>query len=465
MKNFLSFLVCFLIGSLFWFIETPPGLQPKSLHLLGIFIFTILGIIAKPLPMGAMSILGIALVLVTDTLPFEQAFSGFANPTVWLIVCAFFISRGFIKTGLGERVAYYLMGKMGKTSLGMGYGMALTDLILAPAIPSVTARTGGIVFPIVSSLSRGFESHPHDHPRKLGAYLMQTAFQGSLISSAMFLTSMSGNPLVADLALHVGIKITWGGWALAAIVPGLISLALMPYLLFKLYPPEIKYTPDAPTLAKKKLASLGKITMSEWLMLFTFILLIALWVAGPMIGVSAVTAAFIGLIFILLLQVLSWSDILAEKSAWDTLIWFAALMMMATYLNKMGLTQYFSDFVAQHMTGMPAPLAFFVLSLLYFYSHYFFASNVAHIGSMYPAFLLLMISFGVSPMIAALSLGFFSSLFGGLTQYGSGPAPIIFGAGYVKLVTWWKLGFIFSVVNIIIWLGIGSMWWKFLGIF
>jgi DASS family divalent anion:Na+ symporter len=465
MKNFFTFLFCFVIGSLFWLIEPPVGLQPQSLHLLGIFIFTILGIILKPLPMGAMSILGIALVLITNTLPFEQAFSGFANQTVWLIVCAFFISRGFIKTGLGERVAYYLMGKMGKTSLGMGYGMAITDLILAPAIPSVTARTGGIIFPIVTALSRGFDSHPHDHPRKLGAYLMQVAFQGSLISSAMFLTSMSGNPLAADLAANVGIKITWGGWAIAAIVPGMISLLVMPYVLFKLYPPEIQHTPDAPAIAKKKLASLGKITTPEWLMLFTFILLIVLWVAGPMIGVSAVTAAFVGLIFILLLQVLSWSDILAEKSAWDTLIWFAALMMMATYLNKMGLTQYFSDFVVHHMHGMPSTLAFISLTLIYFYSHYFFASNVAHIGSMYPAFLLLMISFGTPPMLAALSLGFFSSLFGGLTQYGSGPAPIIFGAGYVKLLTWWKLGFIFSVINIMIWLGIGSIWWKFLGLF
>ena len=465
MKNLLTLLFCFVIGASFWFIEPPAGLKPQSIHLLGIFVFTILGIIKKPLPMGAIAILSIAFVLITNTLPFEQAFSGFANPTVWLIVCAFFISRGFIKTGLGERVAYYLMGKMGKTSLGMGYGMALTDLILAPAIPSVTARTGGIIFPIVSSLARGFDSLPHDHPRKLGAYLMQVVFQGSLITSAMFLTAMSGNPLVADLAAHVGVKITWGGWALAASLPGLLSLGLMPYLLFKLYPPEVKYTPDAPALAKKKLAALGKMTKPEWLMLSTFVLLVVLWIAGPLIAVDAVTTAFIGLIFILLLQVLSWSDILSEKSAWDTLIWFASLVMMATYLNKLGLTQYFSDWVVHSMTGFQPLVAYLILSLIYFYSHYFFASSVAHIGSMYPAFLLLMISFGTPPMIAALSLGFFSNLFGGLTQYSSGPAPIIFGSGYVKLLTWWKLGFIFSVVNIMIWLGIGSIWWKFLGLF
>ena len=84
---------------------------------------------------------------------------------------------------------------------------------------------------------------------------------------------------------------------------------------------------------------------------------------------------------------------------------------------------------------------------------------------MYAMFLSVAIGLGTPPALAALVLGFFSSLFSGLTQYSCGPAAILFGAGYVKIGIWWKVGFIMSVINVIIWLGIGSIWWKILGIF
>jgi len=237
----------------------------------------------------------------------------------------------------------------------------------------------------------------------------------------MFLTSMAGNPLIADIASTVGVSITWGKWALAASIPGLLSLATIPFFLYKFYPPEIKETPDAKKYAEKKLKEKGPISPNEWIMIGSFVFLITLWVFGHYISMKAVTAALIGLGILLLSSVLTWEDVTKEKGAWNTLMWFAILIMMAGALNKLGLTQWFSSWVQVHVQNLNWLLAFGILALVYFYSHYFFASNVAHIGSMYSAFLILSIALGVAPMVAALALGFISNLFGGLTHYACGP--------------------------------------------
>ena len=459
----ISLLFCIIAGVLIWLIPPPEGISPKAIQLLAIFVFTILGIITRPYPMGMMALIGLMLVCSTKTLSFADTFSGFVAPVVWLIVCAFFIARGFIKTRLGERIAYMLMSILGKNTLTMGYGVALTDLILAPIIPSSTARIGGVIYPVITSLAKSFESHPHDGPRKLGAYIIQVAFQCSLITSAMFLTAMAGNPLVANIAKEVGIDINWGSWALATSIPGIVSLIVIPYILYKIYPPEIKHTPHATDLAKEKLKELGSIKAKEWIMIFAFVVLITLWILGPTIDMSATITALIGLSFLLFTTVLTWDDLLKERSAWDTLIWFASLVMMASFLNKLQLTTWFSNWIVLRVSGFEWYYAFAILVLVYFYSHYFFANNVSHIGAMYPSFLLISVAVGTPPILAALSLGFFSSLFGGLTHYGCGPAPILYSSGYVKIREWWRLGFVFSVINIVIWIGIGAFWWRLLG--
>ncbi len=465
MKKIYTLGICAAIGLLAWFIPPPKGIEERAIHLFAIFLFTILGIITKPLPMGTISVFGLTLTILTKTLDFAEAFSGFSNVVVWLVVCAFFIARGIIKTGLGQRIAYHLMALLGKSSLGMAYGMVATDLILAPAIPSVTARVGGIIYPVVRSLAQTFGSEPHKGAKRLGAFLLQSTFQGSLISSAMFLTSMAGNPLVGDLASDVGVTILWKDWISAASVPGLIALVLIPLFLYKVYPPTIKSTPDAKDFALKKLKEMGSITSSEWIMLVSFVVLIGLWIFGPQFSLKATTAALIGLSLLLFTQVLTWEDVLQEKGAWNTLVWFSVLVMLATYLNKLGLTKWFSEWVVHHVHGLNWLMAFGVLLLVYFYSHYFFASNIAHISSMYPPFLILSVAVGAPPMLAALILGFFSSLFGGLTHYGCGPAPIYFGSGYIKLQEWWKLGLYTSVGNLAIWLLIGALWWKVIGLY
>jgi divalent anion:Na+ symporter, DASS family len=466
LKRLIVLLSVVLLAVVLWLIPPPSGVQPRAWHLLAIFVATIVGIITKPFPMGAIALFGIAATALSGTLTISQALSGFGNSTIWLIVVAFFISRGFIKTGLGSRIAYLFMAALGKKTLGLSYGLIATDLVLSPAIPSNTARAGGIVFPLVKASAKAYGSEPDDGTaRKIGAFLMQAAFQGNVVTSAMFLTAMAANPLAAKLAAGMHIDVSWGEWALAASVPGLASLVFIPFLLYWIYPPEIKATPGASQLAREKLAEMGKMHRDEWVMLAVFFLLLLLWIFGDQLAkIDSATTALVGLSVLLIANVLTWKDILREEGAWDTLVWFAALVMMASFLNELGLIPWFTKSAQGMVGGVNWGVAFLVLCLLYFYSHYLFASQTAHVSSMYAAFLSVSVAVGTPPLLAALVLGFLSNLFSSLTHYGSGPAPVIFGAGYVELGTWWKLGALTGVVNLLIWLVVGGLWWKIIGI-
>ncbi|UCE65820.1 MAG: anion permease [Candidatus Zixiibacteriota bacterium] len=455
--------VAVIIAVIILIIPTPQGVTVEAWQLFAIFIATVVGIILEPLPMGAVALCGITAVTLTRTLTLRETLSGFSHPVIWLVVIAFFISRGFIKTGLGSRIAYFFMKLLGRRTIGLGYSLIATDLVIAPAIPSITARAGAVIYPIVRSVAEAFDSRPGDGTEhKIGAFLILNSFYGNLVTSAMFLTAMAANPLSVQMAADQGIEITWILWASAAAVPGIASLLIVPLVLYKLFPPTIKETPRAAETARNRLAEMGPLKRDEWIMLGTFALLLFLWIFGQQFKVHSAVAALVGLTILLLTRVLTWKDILAEKGAWDTFIWLSTLVMMATYLNNLGLVGWFSGAVGGlfHNTGwLPAFLA---LSLVYFYSHYFFAGNTAHISSMYAAFLAVALAVGTPPLLAALVLAFFSNLFSSMTHYGTGPAPVLFGAGYVRLADWWKLGAAISAVNIIIWLGIGGLWWKLL---
>lgn len=462
---FVKLAVAAALGVAIWFIPAPQGVTAQAWHMFAIFVATIVAIVLEPLPMGAVAIFGIAASTLTGTLPIGDALSGFGHHVIWLVVAAFFIARGFIKTGLGVRIAYMFIRLLGRRTLGLGYSMVATDFVLAPAIPSNTARAGAVVFPIVRSVAEAFRSRPADGTnRRVGAFLILTAFQGNLITSAMFLTAMAANPMAAQFAADQGIEITWAGWVTAALVPGLISLLVVPAVLYKLYPPQIKVTPGAAVMAKNKLAEMGPMKRSECIMAGTFVLLLLLWIFAKQLHVHATVTALVGLSVLLITGVLTWEDILNEKGAWNTFIWLSTLVMMASALNELGLIPWFSQTVSGLFTNVGWIPAFLALSLIYFYSHYFFASNTAHVSSMYAAFLGVAVAVGAPPVLAALVLGFFSNLFSSMTHYSTGPAPVLFGAGYVKLADWWRLGAIVSIVNIVIWLGLGGLWWKILGL-
>lgn len=474
--------IAVLVTLIIWFvIPIPQGVEPNAWHLLALFVGTIIAIIGKVLPIGAISIIAITLVALTGVTAdtpkdaMKDALSSFSSPLIWLIAVAVIISRGLVKTGLGARIAYSVIGFFGKKTLGIGYSLAIAETLLAPITPSNTARGGAIIYPITRSIAQSFGSKPDDGTtKKMGKYLSLVNYQSNPITSAMFITATAPNPLVVELvakATDNNIHLSWTTWALAMLLPGLACILLMPLVIYIIAKPEITKTPNVKEFTSQKLAELGKVSRDEKIMLGVFGGMLLLWanipamLFGDVWAVNATAVAFLGLSVVILTGVLTWDDILKEKSAWDTLVWFGVLIMMATYLNKLGLIAWFSGQIETVIGGMGVGWvgAVVILTLVYLYAHYFFASTTAHITAMFGAFYGVGLALGAPPMLYALILAASSSLMMSLTHYATGTAPVIFGAGYVSLGQWWKVGAVMSVVNLVVWIGIGLIWWKVLG--
>lgn len=405
----------------------------------------------------------------------NDALSGFSNSLIWLIVVSIIIARGVIKTGLGERLAYYFISIFGKRTLGIAYSIVASETILAPVTPSNTARAGAIINPIVQAISRSFKSSPEDNTQsKIGTYLSLVNYQANPISSAMFITATAPNPLVVDLvaqATNMEISLTWTQWALGMFLPGICAMFIMPLVIYFLSPPTIRQTPNASKFAKERLAELGAMKRAEKIMLGVFLLLLALWAGalGLFFGISlnATTVALLGLSLVLVSGVLSFDDVLKEKTAWNTLVWFSALVMMATMLGKLGVTQ----FLAEALGGLASSMGLgeisvmIFLSLAFLYAHYFFASTTAHISAMFFVFYSAGLALGAPPLLYAFIMITSSNIMMALTHYATGTAPVIFGTNYVTLKRWWGVGFVISVVDMLVMISVGLVWWKFLGFY
>ena len=444
-------------------IPVPAGITPQSWRLLAIFAATITGSIVRPIPGAAMVLLGVTALPLFRVMTINEALTGYADPVVWLVLAAFFISRGMIKTGLGRRIAFLFIKAIGKHSLGLAYALGSTEAVLATVIPSTGARSGGIIFPIAKSLAEAYESRPGSTARRLGGFLMTSVYQCNVIVCAMFLTGQASNPIIARFAKEAtGIDITYARWAIGAIVPGLLSLLLVPWVLYRIFPPEVKHTPAASELASTELKVMGPMKWSEWMMLLVFFLVASLWMTTKIHGIDYAVVALLGIGVLLVSGVLDWEDLVSERAAWGVFIWYGGLIRMAEALGQTGITKRFAEASASLTTGWKWWLALASLLLIYFYAHYVLASITAHVTAMFTPFLIVILAAGATPYLAVLSLAYFSNLAAALTHYGTTPAPIYFGAGYTTQRTWWTVGLITSLITISVWSLVGFSWWKVL---
>ena len=464
MSSSWRWIVPIALAAVIWLLPRG-GFDARSWGLLCLFAATVCALVTRPIAAGALMITTIAVGAMLRLFTIQDGLSGYGNVTVWLILAAFLFARGLVVTRLGERIAYGIVKRVGASALGLGYSIVLADLVMAPMTASNTARAGGILFPITLNVARVFGSEPGPTAARIGSFLMLALYHGDLVVSAMFLTACAPNPLVAEI-VHKGstARLTWMTWAVGASVPGLVALAAIPYLVYRLAPPIDLDTGAARTLASDRLASMGPLSARERRMLVVFGVVLVLWIAGDWLAISPTTAALLGVALLLLVGVLDWRDIVEERSGWDVFIWFGGLMMLAAQLEKAGFPRAFAQVMASAVHGWPWWWALVAMLVVYLYAHYAFASLVAHVTAMFPAFFATALALGAPPLVAAVAFGVFSNVNAALTHYGTGPAPIIFGAGYVSQPAWWRIGFMLSLAHLAIWLPIGFVWWRVLGL-
>lgn len=396
----------------------------------------------------------------------KGALTAFSNSSAWLIAMAFMLSRGFIKTGLGRRIALLFVRSFGHRSLGLAYSIMGIDLVTSPAIQSNTARAGGVVYPIVKSLAETYGSDPKKGTRKkIGSFLVFSEFHSNLITSATFMTAMAPNLVIVALAKTLHINITWLGWFVAGVVPSIICLLATPYIIYKMYPPEVKETPNAKEWANEELDKMGKMKLSEKLMGLIFILTLVLWMLTSFIpAIDATFVAFLAISLLLITGVLDTKDLLHETGAWNVLIWLSVLVYMADELSKLGFIKWFSGSIGSALHGISWVWVLAVLIIVYFYAHYFFASATAHVTAMYAAFVSVAVAAGAPAMLTAMLLAFTSTFMSSTTHYANGPASVLSSSGYVTQSEWWKMNFIMGIFYLLVYGIIGTLWMKVIGL-
>jgi L-tartrate/succinate antiporter len=456
-------------------LPAPAGLAQHAWYYFAIFAGVIVGLMLEPIPGAAIGLIAVTLVTMLSEWVFygpaelakpgfkpanaalAWALSGFANGTVWLIFGAFMFALGYEKTGLGRRIALQLVRSMGRRTLTLGYAVMAADTLLAPFTPSNTARSGGTIFPVIRNLPLLYDSRPNEpSARRIGSYLMWTAIATTCVTSSMFLTALAPNLLAAELVRKtVQVDLSWMQWFLAFAPVGIVLLLLVPWLAYILYPPEVKEGSEVPAWAAQELHKMGPLTRREILLAILVLLALSLWIFADDF-LNATTAALVVISLMLLTKVVTWDDMLSNKQAWNTLAWFATLVALADGLSKTGFVKWFASVMAGHMSGYSPTVAAIVLTLIFFFTHYMFASVTAHTTAMLPVMLTVGSTIPGMPMEAfALMLVLTLGIMGILTPYGTGPSPVYFGSGYLPAADYWRLGAIFGVIYIALFLVIG----------
>lgn len=449
-----------------WVVPAPEGLQAAAWHMFAIFVATIVGILTSPVPSGAVMWIAVAFSVLSGTLPLKAALSGFASGTVWMIFCAYVLSLGFVQSGLGRRIAYKMLSLFGGSTLGIAYSLSLADLIMAPAMPSVTARSGGIVLPIAKSINAVMGSEPGPSGKRIGDYLIMTCFQITPITGAFFLTGMAANPLCATLTKDgLGVELSWGGWFWAALVPAGLCFALLPIVTRIILKPELNKTPEAKVMGAEELRRMGPMSRQERLVATGFVLALVGWGTSLLTGIDA-TAVGLGLIaFLFATRAVAWGDVLKDKAAWDTVVWFGAIISLAGALTSLGFIAWMSTLFAGLLSGFSAMTAFVLLGFAYIYLHYVFATASGHVAAMYVPFGAVAIGAGAPPMMVAICFAIFSNFMWGITEYAGGPGPIYYGQGYFERPRFYKVNFVIVTFNVLVVFASGMLWWKAIGLY
>ncbi|MCK5895071.1 MAG: DASS family sodium-coupled anion symporter [Endozoicomonadaceae bacterium] len=444
-----------LLAAMIAILPTPEGLDTNAQYFVAVFIGVIIALILEPIPAALIGLIGVSFSatfgLVTDN-PKESiswALSGFSNSVIWLIFTAFMFALGYKKSGLGKRISLLLVKSLGKTSLGLGYAVALADGILSPFMPSNTARSAGTIFPIAINIPQMFNSTPENEPKKIGAYISWVAIATTCVTSSMFLTALAPNLLAVSLVEeNAKIVISWGEWFTTLALVMVPLFLAVPFITYIVYPPEQKNFPEAPVWAASELNKIGSISKKEITMLGLATLALFMWIFGNQIGVNSTTAALTILCLLILTDVITWDDVISNKAALNILIWFATLVAMAGGLKKVGFLYWAATLISENLLGLPPATIAILLVILFFLFHYLFASVTAHVVALLPLFLTVAANLIPEEMMPSFSLLLVGTLgiMGIITPYATGPSPIWYGAGYISQATWWKLGLVFGVI-------------------
>lgn len=527
-------------GAVFFFLEPWSGLSVSAMRLMGIFLSLILALLITDLNISIVASIALVVGSLSQSFacigpngeiyeckncesykkscsPFGESFEaglqGFSHEVIWLVFCAFHIGKAVEKTLLGKRISLVLLKFLGRSILGLGYGILLAEVIIAPFVPSNTARGGGIMLPIVQSVVAKLKSV--DGLSNSGSFLILLGAHSNLLSSSLFYSGMAANPTVPFKAKEIlDIDFTYLDWLMGSIVPGAFAGAILPILLYKLCQEDsisasgahysrlndhdhddtivsegkgeeevaidlfddINNMSTYSTEPGDKLAAIrsqlslelqvmGSISTSERKLVGVLIVTLLMWLLSSWTRLDTTLVAFCAVIVMLSVKIITWNDVLENVKAWDTVFWLGILIMFSNQLTLLGIGSFLGNKVSSLIisSGVSPTISALLLALVYFYSMLIFSSLTGHIVAFSGPLMKASLAIGISPRLIVALIAYFSTLCGCLTNFSSGPIVIYFSQNLVSRSRWMRVGFIVSIMYVSLYFTIGLLYWKLIG--
>lgn len=440
------------------------GVQAKISLL--IFFICIVFWIFRPIPEYLSALLGGAALIVIADAPAGQVLGGFNSPVWWMVVFATLLGVTISHTGLGRRLAYMVLSKIGNSPLRILYATTMVNNLLAPFTPSNTAR-GALLCGVTDSLcdSLGFVrgEKKGDHTIMLANMYINTT------NTFMFLTAMGGNMLcVKIIAEATGHTVTWMEWFYAGFVPGVPLLILFPYLVYRMFPMQMPATGvSGSEMARRKLQELGPMSRAEWSTAIIMSITLLLWATEGVHGYPSTTTSFM-LVFLLVpgIGAVKWEDI-SNRIPWPALIWLGFAMGMASLIDRQKGFKWLVDAALADSTffqslGFVPFLAVMIVAIVFL--HILFAGMNAMVMVIVPISIALAKQQGFDPLAVGLVASMATTAGAFFMPFNSAPNLIFYATGRydVKQQLFGAIPLAFLICAAL--LGGLLFWWPFIGL-
>lgn len=404
-KKWGSIVLAFLcMAAIVWFTPEVAGLKAAGKASLGVAVFAIVVWVTQAVDDALSGILIVFLLAVLKATSLNEAFSGYANTSLWLIVIGFIMAACMENSGLSKRIALFLVNAAGGSATKVYWAIALVMAVMTFLVPSITARTL-LMLPIILGIGTAFEAKP-GQSNIVKALIFIVAMSGTMMSIGV-LTAHVGNPITVGLIQSATKQtISWSEWFRVGAFPAFSVAAISVFVLRLLWPPEIKNLGQGQDYIKRELAALGKFSPKEIYTLAVFLFTLILWATD---SIHKVNVAIVGLLAIILLiwpkvGVMSWKEA-QQKVPWNVFMVYGAGLSMGTALVSSGAAKWLAGTMLGPIVSMSHSLQMIILIWIVTILQVFFTGGGPKTTALTPIVIAHAVAIGADPLVFALVLG------------------------------------------------------------
>jgi anion transporter len=448
-----------------WFMARPQGLSPEGQRALALFAGIFVLYLTEAIPLAVSSLLVVPAAVFMHIANVGTALNGFASPSAYLILGAFILATGMVKTKLAERITYMILSRTGSSPARITLGVTLANIVLAFLVPSTTARTA-ILLPMCVSIITLFGAE--ERSKFATGLLLILAFTNSTISAGI-LTATVPNPVTIEFLAKAGKVVTYADFLLYGFPPALLMTFFTWWFVQRVYRPEKNTAPGGlDRVIKERLAAMGKTTSAEWRALAIFLFITFLWATANITKLDTTVVCLLGdvLLFVPKFGVISWSD--ANKGvSWQVLLIAGGGISLGEMLMKTGAAKWLATSIlrALGLQGASALVVLVVVMLIVQYMHLFFSTTVAMATALLPIVMSMGEAAHMNPLVLALPAGMIIGGYPLLMFYNTLPNIVIYGTGKLRVEDFPRVGVVLCTIACIVYTVCAATYWRWLGLF